>query len=731
MFISKSVEQVLGVKQEEMVGRSLFDMVATNDDVTSFKKFIEATESPKEKLIDIKTGSSINSEHKNMTLLQPGCRRVFFTRLRKPPPMPKIEDLYPKISPERRISSERKMSQSGEAEIKQESGDMARRDSLESNDGSPKEPVKKKSKKSFSGQHQSQRMHFPIDDEVHEPVKIGASKLVVQDQTHPVSIFGYLKTISSYNGFLDEEEGIANLEMDKNSSGNITEQQRTCFVCVVRPTTQLPSKPKTLPLRALQFSYRLNLDGKILSTDERITSILGYMQQDIKKTSIYEYISRDDINKFSQAHASVLNSNDKILTGTYKLRTCSGSKVPIRSKMYTFRNPFTGKAQYIICQSVVDMDTIEAKDSGMQNGVHIQQCQSTESMPNLKKSDILGGHQTLGAGKIGQFVHSKIRRREKMKNKNVVPKVPKIRRDSVKSSSSGVSSTLPNAARSIKTASKNKTASLNTSLGTNSINSTLNMSLTNNLNSQLHSTFSPISQIPPEISLNRSQHFIPTSAAEIFDKIAENNHHTISNFVNSGYHSTPTDIACDFDSDLLSSIVKQEHDKNPTGSPIGQSLLENLLSHLNSDQNSASNEGADGLHSNDISSSGNSSGGGANITSDSNKSDSDTGTSPELKKMTPKPKSPDSGCETSLHKKLKALQAGRFSSCPPTTEHTSDSDGEKHHPHNFHFHRHALDTVDQHVKKLFSASKDCKSNGGGSGVDEQMELLLGVLDAAT
>lgn len=610
LFASKSVKNVLGMDKSEMVGRSLFDMIATDEDIHSFKKYLITNESgPRERLIDIKTGVSIHQDNTNLGYLQTGSHRSFLTRLRRPPPTPMLDELYPKYAPVQ--EDEENDSGNGVSEP-------------------PKKRSKKKSGWVTSGAGNSTPVTIVNQAGYIKPTTI-SGKVDVNDETFPVSIFGYLRTMSSYNGVLegceDQEEVLNELE---KSNGQITEQQKTCFVCVVRPLDQIPAKPKTLPLRALQFSYRLNLDGKLVSTDERITSILGYLQQDMKKTSIYDYIHRDDINAFTQSHEAVLDvsHNDKILTKTYHLRTSTGTFVPVRSKMFCFKNPFTNKPQYIVCQSVVDVNKLKDEKEQRKEG---------ELFNSAKHPTRVSGMMP-GAAKIGNILHKKAKSSHKKSRKSVVRNVP---------------SPLAN------------------------------------------HTPPPMGHplLPPELTFSSNRtHQIPNSAVEIFDKIADAGSLL---HLTSEYASAPVGDLGDFDSDLLSSIVKHEPGNvaTTTGALVNAlDLIANLgapslLDHQNQDN------------------------------------------------VPKKPKSPDSGCESHHSGNLKVKMKTRSLQFPPgptsSSGNTSDSDSSSTNMHLFP-HKQALAVVDQQLNKLHGSIKLEKPKTHDASYDDhhdQMDLLLGVIEA--
>lgn len=113
----------------------------------------------------------------------------------------------------------------------------------------------------------------------------------------------------------------------------------------------------------------------------RATAILGYLPQELLGTSFYEYFHQDDIGHLAECHrqgagasprschavplgrwlsltvssavSTVLQMREKINTNCYKFKIKDGSFITLRSRWFSFMNPWTKEVEYIVSTNTV------------------------------------------------------------------------------------------------------------------------------------------------------------------------------------------------------------------------------------------------------------------------------------------------------------------------------------------------------------------------------------------
>ncbi|XP_023664831.2 aryl hydrocarbon receptor nuclear translocator-like protein 2 isoform X1 [Paramormyrops kingsleyae] len=101
------------------------------------------------------------------------------------------------------------------------------------------------------------------------------------------------------------------------------------------------------------FITRCAMDGKFTFVDQRATTVLGYLPQELLGTSCYEYFHQDDLPHLADRHRKVLRSKEKIETNCYKFKTKYGSFVTLQSQWFSFINPWTKEMEYIVSTNTV------------------------------------------------------------------------------------------------------------------------------------------------------------------------------------------------------------------------------------------------------------------------------------------------------------------------------------------------------------------------------------------
>uniref|UniRef100_A0A667ZRL6 Basic helix-loop-helix ARNT like 2 n=1 Tax=Myripristis murdjan TaxID=586833 RepID=A0A667ZRL6_9TELE len=137
-------------------------------------------------------------------------------------------------------------------------------------------------------------------------------------------------------------------DTDKDSS------HFSCLVAVGRVHSHTsPQVNGEVRVKPTEFITRYAMDGKFTFVDQRATTILGYVPQELLGTSCYEYFHQDDLPHLADRHRKVLRSKEKIETNCYKFKTKYGSFVTLQSQWFSFVNPWTKEVEYIVSTNTV------------------------------------------------------------------------------------------------------------------------------------------------------------------------------------------------------------------------------------------------------------------------------------------------------------------------------------------------------------------------------------------
>ncbi|ELW70787.1 Aryl hydrocarbon receptor nuclear translocator-like protein 1 [Tupaia chinensis] len=218
---------------------------------------------------------------------------------------------------------------------------------------------------------------------------------------------GYLKSWPPTKMGLDEDN-----EPD-NEGCNLS-----CLVAIGRLHSHVVPQPVNGEIRVKSMEYvsRHAIDGKFVFVDQRATAILAYLPQELLGTSCYEYFHQDDIGHLAECHRQVLQTREKITTNCYKFKIKDGSFITLRSRWFSFMNPWTKEVEYIVStNTVVLANVLEGGDPTFP-----QLTASPHSMDSILPSGEGGPKRThptvpgipggtrAGAGKIGRMIAEEI-----------------------------------------------------------------------------------------------------------------------------------------------------------------------------------------------------------------------------------------------------------------------------------------------------------------------------------
>ncbi|XP_071358687.1 aryl hydrocarbon receptor nuclear translocator-like protein 2 isoform X5 [Trachinotus anak] len=197
-------------------------------------------------------------------------------------------------------------------------------------------------------------------------------------------------------------------EADKQDSSHFS-----CLVAVGRVHSHSsPQVNGEVRVKPTEFVTRYAMDGKFTFVDQRATTILGYLPQELLGTSCYEYFHQDDLPHLADRHRKVLRSKEKIETNCYKFKTKYGSFVTLQSQWFSFVNPWTKEVEYIVStNTVISHDHSRTSRSGNKSE---QLSNSKTSEEDGKKSlPIIPGISTtpgtmIYAGSIGTQIANEL-----------------------------------------------------------------------------------------------------------------------------------------------------------------------------------------------------------------------------------------------------------------------------------------------------------------------------------
>lgn len=186
----------------------------------------------------------------------------------------------------------------------------------------------------------------------------------------------------------------------------------SCLVAVGRVHSHSsPQINGEVRVKPTEFVTRYAMDGKFTFVDQRATTILGYLPQELLGTSCYEYFHQDDLLHLAERHRKVLRSKEKIETNCYKFKTKHGSFVTLQSQWFSFVNPWTKEVEYIVStNTVISHDLSRTSRSGNKS----EQSSNSKTNEDGKKSfPVIPGVSTtpgamIYAGSIGTQIANEL-----------------------------------------------------------------------------------------------------------------------------------------------------------------------------------------------------------------------------------------------------------------------------------------------------------------------------------
>nr|XP_020467858.1 aryl hydrocarbon receptor nuclear translocator-like protein 1 isoform X4 [Monopterus albus] len=158
-------------------------------------------------------------------------------------------------------------------------------------------------------------------------------------------------------------------QLGAEGEGEADKQDGSHFSCLVAVgrvhSHSSPQVNGEVRVKPTEFITRYAMDGKFTFVDQRATTILGYLPQELLGTSCYEYFHQDDLPHLADRHRKVLRTKEKIETNCYKFKTKYGSFVTLQSQWFSFVNPWTKEVEYIVStNTVISYDHSRTSQSG-------------------------------------------------------------------------------------------------------------------------------------------------------------------------------------------------------------------------------------------------------------------------------------------------------------------------------------------------------------------------------
>lgn len=85
----------------------------------------------------------------------------------------------------------------------------------------------------------------------------------------------------------------------------------------------------------------------------RVTVVLGYLPQEMIGTSLYEYVTEQELSDLARTHRGALVKPGPLLTRPYSFKTKDGNRVVLQSIFKPFKNPWTKDVECLVANNLL------------------------------------------------------------------------------------------------------------------------------------------------------------------------------------------------------------------------------------------------------------------------------------------------------------------------------------------------------------------------------------------
>ncbi|XP_016086768.1 endothelial PAS domain-containing protein 1-like isoform X1 [Sinocyclocheilus grahami] len=129
-----------------------------------------------------------------------------------------------------------------------------------------------------------------------------------------------------------------------------SEPPLTCVTMLCAPIPH-PSNVDT-PLDSKTFMSRHSMDMKFIYCDERVSSLIGYMPEELLGRSVYEFCHALDSESMTKSHQNLCNKG-QVVSGQYRMLAKHGGYVWMETQATVIYNNRNSQPQCIICINYV------------------------------------------------------------------------------------------------------------------------------------------------------------------------------------------------------------------------------------------------------------------------------------------------------------------------------------------------------------------------------------------